>query len=467
MILNPSRSWPMFLALAAFAAGNLCSGAVLSVSPDGTGEFPNIQSAIDAASPGDVVELRDGVYSGPGNTSLQIRGGPITIRSQSEDARRCAIDYEADSALTEYPSEALVLFFPEGTQAEVIGIMFTRAGREGPISNSIRISAGCNIRFRNCVFRLSRAANGVISIGRAESVSVENCAFEWNQGSAGQLTASGISCNETTVRVTDSVFYGNSGAPSILLWESRVEVDNCDFVHNRSLRRGVIGSIKGRKVAGSGLRVTNCRFRENEGAGIYANHIPDLLVENSEFTGNTQVEKGAITIFDGDAVTIRGCVFVKNIDSGIHIREGQRCVVEQSTFVENHATHGGGAMRFEDSSVEVSNCLAVGNSGVGTVSCDGGDISVECCNFYDNSFEDWFGCVQDELGTRNNFSEDPLFCDEPNSLAIRDDSPCAPDSEYGEECGLIGALPVSCMRLTPIVETSWGRVKADFRKMKR
>ena len=64
------------------------------VDPDGTGDFPTIQAAIDVAIDGDVIELTDGIFTGPGNRDLSYLGKAITIRSQSGDPATCHIACE-------------------------------------------------------------------------------------------------------------------------------------------------------------------------------------------------------------------------------------------------------------------------------------------------------------------------------------------------------------------------------------
>lgn len=53
------------------------------VLPDGSGDFPTIQQAIDACVDADEVLLGVGVFTGPGNRDLSIAGKVITVRSMA------------------------------------------------------------------------------------------------------------------------------------------------------------------------------------------------------------------------------------------------------------------------------------------------------------------------------------------------------------------------------------------------
>ncbi|MHC4623681.1 MAG: hypothetical protein ACYS4W_07230 [Planctomycetota bacterium] len=72
------------LAVWALMASSL-KAATLSVRADGTGDYPTIQGAIDAANNGDEVVLEPGTYSGAGNRNLDFRGKAITVRSMDPD----------------------------------------------------------------------------------------------------------------------------------------------------------------------------------------------------------------------------------------------------------------------------------------------------------------------------------------------------------------------------------------------
>ena len=102
-----------------------------------------------------------------------------------------------------------------------------------------------------------------------------------------------------------------------------------------------------------------------------------------------------------------------------------------------------------------------------SVSGDGvhtyGGATLRCCDIYGNAGGDWIGSIAGQLGLDGNISEDPLFCDpETLDFTLHPDSPCAPFTPPNPECDLIGAWPVGCSP-TPMLETTWGAMKALFR----
>lgn len=72
----------------------LASGDTYVVKPDGTGDFPVIQAAVDFAEAGDEILLADGVFTGLGNNQVKFWGKAITVRSQSGKPTDCILDGE-------------------------------------------------------------------------------------------------------------------------------------------------------------------------------------------------------------------------------------------------------------------------------------------------------------------------------------------------------------------------------------
>ena len=95
------RSLPQAGILVLLAASWICwtlpaRAADLHVSPDGSGQYPNIQFAIDDAVSGDTVVLAAGTYTGLGNHNMNIEAS-ITIRS-ANPGDLVVIDLEGSAA---------------------------------------------------------------------------------------------------------------------------------------------------------------------------------------------------------------------------------------------------------------------------------------------------------------------------------------------------------------------------------
>ncbi|HIJ51727.1 MAG TPA: hypothetical protein HPP66_01055 [Planctomycetes bacterium] len=63
--------------------------ATITVRADGTGDYPTIQAAINAANPGDEVVLERGTYAGYGNHNLDFNAKAITVRSLEPENNAC------------------------------------------------------------------------------------------------------------------------------------------------------------------------------------------------------------------------------------------------------------------------------------------------------------------------------------------------------------------------------------------
>lgn len=60
------------------------------------GPYYDIQSAVDAASIGDIIELADGIYTGRANIGIRIEKR-LEVKSQSRNPDHCIIDCEGDT----------------------------------------------------------------------------------------------------------------------------------------------------------------------------------------------------------------------------------------------------------------------------------------------------------------------------------------------------------------------------------
>ncbi len=85
---------PAIVLVVALIVATRAGAATYFVAPDGTGDFPTIQAAVDAASSGDTLELSNGTFTGAGNHSITFAGKTLTVQSRSGDPQACVIDMQ-------------------------------------------------------------------------------------------------------------------------------------------------------------------------------------------------------------------------------------------------------------------------------------------------------------------------------------------------------------------------------------
>jgi len=67
------------------AASHPARADIIALWPDGSGDYPTIQDAIDDACDGDVIYLFPGTYTGDGNRDIDYLGKSITVQSVAPD----------------------------------------------------------------------------------------------------------------------------------------------------------------------------------------------------------------------------------------------------------------------------------------------------------------------------------------------------------------------------------------------
>ncbi len=161
-----------------------CGPAVFEVRADGTGDYPTIQAAIDAAPEGMVIELVDGTYTGDGNRDLDFGGKSVTVRSQGGNPSTCVIDCEGA------PSDQHRGFhFHSGETADAVveNIKITGGFLDYYSwqldGGGIRCEAGSSPTIRGCVFPENDAVAGFgggCSIDATSAPHLVDCRFLGN-----------------------------------------------------------------------------------------------------------------------------------------------------------------------------------------------------------------------------------------------------------------------------------------------
>ena len=224
-----------------------CDTWILHVHPDGTGDYPTIQAAVDAARSGDIVELADGTYAGPGNHPVEIMSKSITVRSESGNPDACIIDCEYNWRALDIGDVA-----EPGTTLE--NLTFVNGRVDWEQGGAILMGGGAATLITHCRFLNCQGwGGGAISCSGARAT-IDNCLFSGNSASVGGalLTSSSPTGSDTVV------------------------VNGCTFEQNLATEGGAIN-------AASPLRVRACTFVGN-GSPMGSSVLGSGTVENSILT---------------------------------------------------------------------------------------------------------------------------------------------------------------------------------------
>ena len=182
-------------------AASLASGATFLVRPDGSGDLPTIQDAVDAASDGDEIVLGDGRFRGHGNWGIRVEEKALTIRSESGNPADCTIDCER----VNHGFEFILLW---DRVAVLEGITVIRGGGDGAQLGGAVMCWFSSMILRHCEFRESDVAEGgALYIDRSPST-IERCVIADNV--ATQYPGGGIIAIESPVHLVDCTIVHNA-----------------------------------------------------------------------------------------------------------------------------------------------------------------------------------------------------------------------------------------------------------------
>lgn len=396
------------------------SARVWYLTPDGLGDLPTIQAAIDSASTGDVIVLADGTYDGAGNCNIDFLGKAITVCSESGDPETCVIDCFG-FVPPEYCEDYHGFLFRsgEGLSSVLEGVQ-VRNGNGWPsvcVGPCIEGAGGIVIdgaspALRNLI--VTQNGGGGISLVNS-SAELEDCEITRNYGGGMHFTLSSATLTGCVITANGSMWSHGGG---IVLSGSSPTLESCVVTGNYALSQG------------SDL---------SEGGGIYATSSSPTF-RRSVITGNSAGQGAGLWISGGSPV------------------------FEECTISRNKAARGGGI--FGSPAVTMTSTILWGNC----ASIEGPDaylgstasIQFSCCDV-DPAGIAGSGAL---VWIADNFSEAPLFCaplaceDAPESggdYSLRENSPLL----GWPQCGVIGGLGEGCG--VAVVGSSWGKIKSLYR----
>jgi hypothetical protein len=212
------------LGLVAIAGATTCL-----VKPDGTGDFPTIQAAVDAAYGGDTILLASGTFHGAGNHGVNFSGKAITICSQAGVPDSCTID--CDGGFGGYEARGFLFMSGEGRSSVLRGVTI----REGRSDEGGAIKCqNSSPTIRECTFYNNASlGHGGSIILRDSSPLIADCWFEWNgtNGRGGAIGAWNSAAEILRCTFIDNFTAGTGGAVSFS-GTLDVTIEECTFVRN-------------------------------------------------------------------------------------------------------------------------------------------------------------------------------------------------------------------------------------------
>ncbi len=233
----------------------------------------------------------------------------------------------------------------------------------------------------------------------------------------------------------------------------------------------------GMSIQNSNVTVLDCAFEGCEaavsGGGLAVSDASPSIVRCA-FVGNTAAGDGGGLFLSSSSAVVDSCVFYGNgaiagsgggVAAASSAPELRNCTISYN--YSSAGGHGGNVYVGNGSDPSLARCIvshsSAGEGIFGETSAVG--ASLACCDVFGNAGGDYGGTVADATGLDGNISADPLFCDAtaaPPELTIAALSPCAAGAS---PCGgLIGALPVACVRGPDLVVAGvlWSDARPAF-----
>ena len=397
------------------------------VLANGSGDFPNVQAAIDAATGGDIIELGDGTFDGVGNRDIDFSGKAITIRSQSDDPSACVFELGATQSV---PYRGFIFQSGEGASSVLRGVT---------VSNGyVYITSG-----------EEEGGGGILC--DSSSPTIENCIIGSNTTDGTVPTyGGGILCRGI----------------------SHPTITGCYFVNNEASmsNAGCGGALACLSGAGATIYATtlNANYAGDAGGGAYCDGA-DVTFDDCTINDNGAADAAGVYMEEG-TYNLTGCTLLWNEATGTGVGGAILAAtgaytISGCTIMGNlAASEGGGIFFSSQASGQLTNSIVAYSLMGGGIYLDSPDrplpLAVSCCDVFENTGGDYVGGMPDQTGMNDNISLEPKFCDAPaGDVTIYDTSPCAPANS---PCGFqIGAEGVDCLD-SPVEEKSWGGIKSTY-----
>ncbi len=298
-------------------------------------DFSTIQEALNAATDGWTIIVRDGSYTGAGNKDLDFQGKAVTLRSEGGPAN-CIIDCEGNGR---------AFRFRKGEDSSTIldGFTITNGYAVGSYPDNIGGAISCadsSPVITNCIIKGNYADYGGALYCGTSSAAIIDCTIENNTSSQ---SGGGIFCYDgESPLIVNSIIRGNSsrsgGGINVGLLTHAV-IKNCTIAENSAIWGGGVSF----------------------GVYAYATMVNCIIIENSAENG------GGIFVTD-DSPNISFCTIVGNSASlyGGGLNCDSTSALTNSVLWSNLADVAGSQVYVGAGSFDIDYCdVQYGEDGIG------------------------------------------------------------------------------------------------------
>ncbi|MBZ9570083.1 Ig-like domain repeat protein [Methanobrevibacter sp. TMH8] len=311
-----------------------------------------ISGALGSSSPGDIIELDEGTYTGNNNTNMTINKN-ITIQGNGPTGK-IILDAQGLSRIFIIDNNLDVIFI----NITFINGNSTNGGLYGHGGAIINMNQATKMTLIDCVFTNNTALGSGGAILNQGNISLTGCNFTFNNA-------------------------GGLGGGLYNIYSANISLINCNFISNFATDAG------GGLLIHSNTKyfeIINCSFISNSaisiGGAIFMANNNSGIISNCTFKNHSGNQAGAVFMSNNCNVQIIDSLFEDNNASacGGALRIDNNCSVNitNSTFRYNNAALDGGAISISSSNVIISDCDLTGNS----AGRDGGAVSSSTSDTY-------------------------------------------------------------------------------------
>ncbi len=446
------RGWLSVLALTLLALTTAAPAKTIRVRPDGKGDFPTIQAAVEGARTGDTIVLEQGVYSGDGNRDVRIGAKSLTLTSRDPNNPRIV----ADTILDGEGAQRLIFHYVRDTETARIDLILAgltiRNGADKGSGGAVWWE-DADLEVINCTFENNQIDSwGGAVFCRNSNARFVGCTFTGNTSNI--MHGGAIHVEAGQASLANCSFQGNRG-PALETYDSQVTVTKCDFRGNEGRDGGAIHSRVDTDPESSSLAVTECTFRDNSasasGGALYLYGLR-ATVDVCTFETNTAGQDGGAVCNYRASPTISSCLFAGNTATGsggaVHNVYSTSSELINCTVVANNAPKGGAVAGLGGSNLLVSHSILWNNTAaegpslyLGRLPWSTPTTATATIEYSDVEGDSDSTTVESGCDVRwgtGNFPDDPLFiAPSRGDYRLSADSPAidAGDPQYAPETG--------------------------------